>query len=111
LPVEVVKKSSAALSSNERELDTSTTTCAPANTSASPSPVRVLTPELGDAAIASLPCSASLATSLEPMSPVPPTTTTFVTMGLLTGAPVQRLLDREHEPSLDRLDIGGEVLN
>ena len=36
----------------------------------------------GDAAIASWPCSASLATSLEPMSPVPPITTTFVTMGL-----------------------------
>jgi hypothetical protein len=40
LPVEVVKNSSAALSSNEGELATSTTTCAPDSTSATPSPVR-----------------------------------------------------------------------
>jgi hypothetical protein len=64
------------------DLDTSTTTCAPGSTSASPSPVRVLTPDFGDAAIASWPCSASLATTLEPMSPVPPMTTTFVMMDL-----------------------------
>jgi hypothetical protein len=82
LPVEVVKKSSAALSSNEGELDTSTATCVPDSTSASPSPVRVLTPDFGDAAIALWPCSASLATTLEPMSPVPPITTTFVMMDL-----------------------------
>jgi hypothetical protein len=78
LPVEVVKKLSAALASNEGELETSTTTCAPDSTSASPSPVRVLTPELGDAAIAAWPCSGSLATTLEPMSPAPPRTTIFV---------------------------------
>jgi hypothetical protein len=42
----------------------------------------VLTPDFGDAAIASWPCSASLATTLEPMSPVPPTTTTFVILDL-----------------------------
>ena len=78
LPVAVVKNSSAALASNEGELDTSTTTCAPDSTSASPSPVRVVTPDLGDAAIASWPCSASRATTLEPMSPVPPITTSFI---------------------------------
>jgi hypothetical protein len=73
-----VKKSSAALPSNEGELETSTTTCAPDNTSASPSPVSVLTPDFGDAAIASWPWSASLATTLEPMSPVPPMTMILV---------------------------------
>jgi hypothetical protein len=30
---------------------------------------------------------------------------------LLEGAPVQRLLDREHDPGLDRIDIGGEVVD
>jgi len=39
-----------ALSSNDGELATSTTPCAPASTPASPSPVRTLTPEEGDAA-------------------------------------------------------------
>src|SRR5262245_23735056 len=46
---EVSKNSSTALSSNEGELVRSITTCAPANACASPSPVRVLTPEEGDA--------------------------------------------------------------
>jgi len=80
LLVEVVKKSSTALSSNEGEFDTST--CAPDSTSASPSPVEGVDARFGDAAIASWPCSASLATTLEPMSPVPPITTTFVMMDL-----------------------------
>src|SRR4051812_794101 len=46
--------------------------------SASPSPVRVLTPESGDAAIASCPCSRSFLTSLDPISPLPPITTIFM---------------------------------
>jgi len=42
-----------------------------------PSPVRVLTPELGDAATASCPCWRNLVTSFEPMSPLPPITTIY----------------------------------
>ena len=60
------------------EFDTSTTTEAPFSTSASPSPVRVLTPELGDAATTSCPCLRSLLTSFDPMSPLPPITTVFI---------------------------------
>jgi hypothetical protein len=30
---------------------------------------------------------------------------------LLDGAPVQRLLDRVHDPCLDWIDIGGEVVD
>src|SRR3984893_17514574 len=37
-----------------------------------------LTPDLGDAATASCPCSRSFGTSLDPMSPVPPITTIFM---------------------------------
>jgi hypothetical protein len=51
--VDVSKKSSTAASSNEGELDTSTTTWAPARASARPSPVSVLTPVFGAAATAS----------------------------------------------------------
>jgi hypothetical protein len=29
----------------------------------------------------------------------------------LKGAPVQRLLDREHDPGLEGIDIGGEVVD
>src|SRR3954464_11763258 len=78
LRVEVSKNSSTGPSSNDGELDTSTTTDAPLRMSASPSPVRVLTPVLGAAATASCPCSRSLGTSFDPMSPVPPMTTIFM---------------------------------
>jgi hypothetical protein len=54
-----------------------TTTEAPFSASESPSPVRVLTPELGDAATTSCRCSLSFLTSFDPMSPVPPITTIF----------------------------------
>src|SRR6267143_1246303 len=54
------------------------TTEVPFSTSASPSPVSVLTPVLRDAATASCPCSRSLLTSFDPMSPVPPITTIFI---------------------------------
>src|SRR3989442_3358826 len=65
-------------SSHEGEFDTSTTTEAPFSTSASPSPVRVLTPELGDAGTASCPCLRNQVTTLDPISPVPPITTIFM---------------------------------
>src|SRR5262249_48952824 len=45
---------------------------------ASPSPVTLLTPELGAAATPSCPCSRSLLTSFDPMSPVPPITRIFM---------------------------------
>src|ERR1700758_5329693 len=70
LRVDVSKNFSTAESSQDGEFDTSTTTEAPFSTSASPSPVRVLTPVLGAAATASCPCSRSLLTSFDPMRPV-----------------------------------------
>src|SRR5262245_15623419 len=67
-----------ALSSNDGEFETSTTTDAPWRTSASPCPVSVLTPVSGEAGTASWPCSRSLVTSFDPMSPVPPMMTSFM---------------------------------
>src|SRR5260370_15413551 len=78
LRVDVSKNFSTAASSHEGEFVTSTTTEAPFSASASPSPVRVLTPEVGDAATTSCPCSRSFLTSFDPMSPVPPITTIFM---------------------------------
>jgi hypothetical protein len=54
--------------SQEGEFDTSTTVEAAFSASASPSPVRVLTPVLGAAATASYPCSRSLLTSFDPIA-------------------------------------------
>ena len=49
--------------------------------------MRVLTPEAGDAATTSCPCSRSFLTSFDPMSPVPPITTIFmILLSCLTGA-------------------------
>ena len=76
--VEVSKKLSAAASSKEGEFDTSMTTAAPSRALASPSPVIVFTPVAGDAATASWPCSRSRVTTFDPMSPLPPITTTFM---------------------------------
>jgi hypothetical protein len=78
LRVDVVKNSIALLSSKEGGFDTSTTTDAPFRTLASPTPVRVLTPELGDATTASCPWSPSFLKSFEPMSPLAPITTIFL---------------------------------
>src|SRR5262249_8218032 len=78
LVVDFVKNSIAGSSSNEGELDTSTTTSAPVRASARPSPVIVLTPVLGDAATASSPWSLSLSTTFAPRTPVPPITTIFM---------------------------------
>src|ERR1700747_2339623 len=78
LRVDVSKNFSPPESSQDGEFYTSTTTEPPFSTSASPSPVTVLTPVLGAAATASCPCSRSLLTSFDPMSPVPPITTSFM---------------------------------
>ena len=76
--VEVVKNSSTSSSANDGEFETSTTTFAPASTSASPSPVMVFTPELGEAATV-VAVSVRCSTTLDPMRPVPPMTTIFMT--------------------------------
>ena len=73
-----MKKSITAESSQAGALDTSISTFAPFMTSARPSPVIEFTPVSGEAAMASWPCSLSLVTTLEPISPVPPMTTIFM---------------------------------
>jgi hypothetical protein len=78
LPSEVSKNSSTALSSNEGELTRSITVCAPARVSLSPSPVMVLTPLCGEAAMISWPPWRRMATVFEPIRPVPPMTTIFM---------------------------------
>src|SRR5262249_26306508 len=78
LRVDVSKNSRTALSSNEGEFVTSTTTSAPASAPDSPSPVRVLTPEEGEADTASCPAPRSRGISFLPMSPLPPITTIFM---------------------------------
>src|SRR6516164_7704057 len=86
LRVDVSKNSRTALSSNEGEFVTSTTTAAPASAPDSPSPVRVLTPEEGEADRASCPVPRSRGISFLPMSPLPPITTIFMP-GLLECRP------------------------
>src|SRR6185369_4013696 len=76
--VEVAKNSSAVRYSKLAEFETSTTAEAPSRAAARPSPVIVLTPSRGDAGTASCPFSARMATTFEPMSPVPPITTIFM---------------------------------
>src|SRR6185437_13621152 len=92
------KNFSTAASSQEGEFDTSTTTDAPFSTSASPSPVRVLTPVLGAAATASCPCSRSLLTSFDPMSPVPPIATIFIIVSFILGCSATR-----HKAPIDQV--------
>ena len=72
MPSEVSKNSSTALSSNEGELARSITVCAPARVSLSPSPVTVLTPLCGEAAMTSWPRWRRMGTVFEPIRPVPP---------------------------------------
>src|SRR5262249_34429497 len=86
LRVEVSKNAITAASSHDGEFVTSTMTFAPANAWASPSPVRLLTPDDGDAATTSWPFLRRLVTSFFPMSPLPPITTTFM-MDLLGWRP------------------------
>ena len=78
LRVEVEKKSRTAWSSHDGAFVTSTTTCAPASASLSPSPVSVFTPVCGEAATASWPCSVRRSTTLLPICPVPPMMTIFM---------------------------------
>src|SRR5947209_1132970 len=75
---DVAKNSSTALSSNDGELATSTTTCAPAIASLRPSPVMVSTAVFGEAATTSWPPWRRIATVFEPIKPVPPMTTIFM---------------------------------
>src|SRR5262245_4305596 len=82
--VDFSKNSRTALSSNEGEFVTSTTTSAPARAWFSPSPVRLLTPEECDADTASWPRSRGI--SFLPMSPLPPITTILMP-GLLACRP------------------------
>lgn len=89
IAADVSKKFRTALSSNDGELATSTTTCAPASASAKPSPVKALTPVCGEAATASRPCATSRATTFWPMRPVPPMTTIFI---IVLHADVERIL-------------------
>src|SRR3546814_8383155 len=68
----------AAASAKDGALATSMTTPAPASASVRPSPVMVLTPVLGAAAMTSWPSWRRLDTTLLPMRPVPPITTIFI---------------------------------
>src|SRR5262245_6393795 len=58
----------------------------------------VLTPVLGAAATASCPCSRSLLTSFDPMSPVPPITTTFI-FRLVHSRPMSPTLGVRRRPA------------
>src|SRR6516162_7032241 len=89
LRVEVSKNAITVASSHDGELVTSTTTFAPASAWASPSPVRLLTPEEGEAGTASWPRSRGI--SFLPMSPLPPITTIFMP-GLLECRPAGSVL-------------------
>jgi hypothetical protein len=103
--VEVSKNLKTAASSQEGEFDTSITTDAPVRASARPSPVRVLTPVLGEADTASWPCSPSLVTSFAPMSPLPPMTTIFIEGSFLSAGgtrPSGRRAKTGQPPRCDR---------
>src|SRR5207302_560821 len=78
LRVPVSKKCSTALSSNKGEFDTSTTMSAPASAGCRPSPVTALTPLLGDACSTSWPRARSRGANFEPIRPVPPMITIFI---------------------------------
>jgi hypothetical protein len=78
--VDLVKKSIEGASSNDGEFETSATTEAPTSTLDRPSPVTALTPVDGAAATAWCPCSVNACTTFEPIRPVPPMTTIFMTI-------------------------------
>jgi hypothetical protein len=92
LRVDLSKNSITAASAQEGEFDTSTTTFAPVSASASPSPVRALTPEDGEAETASWPCCRRIGTSFLPMSPLPPITTIFM-LDLLFAPQIGAVID------------------
>src|SRR5262249_4506901 len=94
LRVDVSKNSSTALSSNDGEFVTSTTTFAPASASASPLPVSVFTPDDGAAGTAWWPLFWSRGINFFPMSPVPPMTTIFMVDLLVDGFVILTLTER-----------------
>ena len=96
--VDVSKNASTSSSANDGEFDTSITTSAPSSTSATPSPVSVFTPVLGDAATASCPWAVSRSMSFVPMSPVPPMMTIF-TMIPPVGASVTPFGSSDRAPA------------
>src|ERR1043165_6313849 len=115
----VSENSSTALSSNEGELARSITTCALATASLTPSPVMVLTPLLGEAAMTSWPPWRRMATVFEPIRPAPPITTIFMINPLVdcrsSGGP-PATCDMSHDadhisPCFRRFEEGGPVLS
>src|SRR5262249_13717914 len=104
---EVSKNFITGLSSNDGELATSTTTCVSTRTSFKPSPVMVLTPVFGAAAIASCPFCFSFPTTFDPIKPVPPITTIFMTrLSLIRVAPNDTIVSSsllDSRPSSGRL--------
>src|SRR5262245_15479989 len=104
LRVDFSKNSSTSASPQDGAFDTSTTTAAPASAPASPSPVRALTPEEGDAGTASWPCWRRIGTSFFPMSPLPPITTIFMLISL-----EKKLFDFCHRPASQLVRVVGHV--
>src|SRR5262249_54588377 len=101
------KNAITAASSHDGEFVTSTTTFAPAIAWASPSPVRLLTPDEGEADTTSWPRSRGI--SFLPMSPLPPITTTFMP-GLLEYRPSRIAGEEITIPSLFLLFGDDDVL-
>src|SRR5262249_60822412 len=97
LRVVVSKNATTAAASQDGDFVTSRTTFAPASAWASPSPVRLLMPDDGDAAVTSWPFLRRMVTSFFPMSPLPPITTIFMTN--LLGCRVQVAGGWNAEPS------------
>src|SRR6185503_11481286 len=107
LCVESLKNFMTAASSKEGEFETSTTTAAPLRASARPSPVTASTPVRRDAATTSWPSRVSIVTSLDPMSPPPPTTTIFILH--LHGCPRLPTRDRLSESLDERERLLGDL--
>src|SRR5215467_13896219 len=104
LRVDLSKNSITASSAQDGEFDTSTTRSAPASDSDRPSPVRVLTPDDGDAGTASWPRSRRMVTSFFPMSPLPPITTIFMLISWIIP-----LFDLGHRPAGQLVRVVGHV--
>lgn len=88
------------------ELATSITAWAPVRTSARPSPVKVLTPVLGEAAIASCPNTLRPETTLDPIRPVPPITTIFISVsGIAPDFAIEAPVDLRSEDKTGSADV------
>src|SRR5262245_22854823 len=103
------KNSITAASSQDGEFVTSTTAWAPASASASPSPVRALTPEEGEAETASWPPWRSRGISFLPMSPLPPITTIFMSRLLVRRPQRGPSFDLRHRPAGQLVRVQGHV--